>query len=241
MITACKTKQKMIDTESPVYLSQESLVRDLFQKQTHRFFSAKAKATVQDANSSYKGTMYLRIRPDSVIWTAVKKLSVEGGRVQIDSAVVSVINRLEKTYQTIPLDSLTNLYGLTTDLSSICDLVMGYPPALDTAQLWKVELDTTYMKVLSLSNDLICQLAIDRLDGHVKHGSLEAKVLGLSCNFTFDDYRDINGSYLPFYRRYEFDMGKDEYLSVQMEFSSIELDVPKSIKFEIPEHYTKTN
>jgi len=79
----------------------------------------------------------------------------------------------------------------------------------------------------------------DKKNGHLLRGSFKMRN-GMTGNWVYDDYRLCNnGQTLPFKRNYHVNLGNEETIDLELDFSKIELDNPKSIIFEIPEHYDK--
>ena len=111
-LLGCKSKKKL-QLAGHSGLSQKQIERIFWDKPQFDFFEAKAKIKIKTEQSSDKATLYLRAKPDSILWIAGKRLSVEGGRLQFDDTTATFINRLDKTYQRIPLDTLQASYGVT--------------------------------------------------------------------------------------------------------------------------------
>lgn len=241
-LPSCKTK-KIIQqaNDSSILLSQKEAIDRFLSKPELSFFSGKAKVSFGTKQGTEKGLLYTRIASDSVIWAVVKKLSVEGGRAQITKDSATLINRLEKSYYTKPLAALEQSYGISADYNYIEDLFTAITPELDTTNYWETSEDSLHYIVATIIQDIHHVFYLDKRNGRVNSGSFQDK-FAASGKWQYDDYRMITeGIELPFYRKYEITMGNDEYLSIEMKYSDIELNQAKDIKFSVPSHYTRIN
>lgn len=241
-LSSCKTKKSI-----PVIISEQSFLTPeeakdrLLNQPEINFFSGKAKISISSQFGTEKGTLYTRIKTDSVIWAAVKKLSVEGGRILITKDSASMINRLEKSFLTKPLDKIAENYGLAADYHYLEKLFLAQTPALDTTTLWEQSEDSLHYTIKTIAQDIVHTFHLDKRDGTVTSGTFRDKFVS-DGSWIYSDYRLVKeGILLPFYRKYELTMGNDEYLSLEIKYSEIELDEPKDIKFSIPSHYSRMN
>ena len=237
-ISSCKSK-KLLDTSPTLQLTDAELIHQFRTPLAYSFFNGKAKVSISSPYGNQKGNLYLRGQKDSVLWAAVKKLSVEGGRMQIDHETATIINRLERTYQVFPLDTLSTLFGLTGDLNYLQDMTFGMTPDLDSLSSWNVKSDDATLSISSLAQNVLHQFTIDKYSGHVISGKFRAKFSG-DGEWLYDDYREVKpGIYLPYYRKYDIYVSEDEYLSLEVKYSETILDEQKAIPFSIPRRYTR--
>ena len=239
LLGSCKSKKKFVQVNAHQKLTNKALLHDLINQPAIDFFTGKAKVKISDAHTSEKGTLYIRSKKDSVIWFAVKKLSVEGGRAQLSQDSLFAINRLEKSYISMPFDSIQKQYGLMPSLSIIQNLVAGILPPIDTTLYLNEKNDSQYYKVRTMSEGLLVDLSVDQNLGKLSEVKYQDKY---NSTFTciLDDYRIINDSVaLPYYRKYSWTKN-EENLSIEMKFSNLAINEPKQIKFSIPNHYKET-
>lgn len=234
----CKAKKTLKSSEQQGL--SEKQIGAIFKKQPDfDFFSAKAKIKITTENSTDRATLYLRAKRDSILWIVGKRISVEGGRLQIDDTTATFINRLDKTYQIIPLDTLEKSYGITGDLSYIQDLFFGIAPTVDSDAQWKVERDSLHWTITSMAQNVLHAFHLDPLNGELLGGKFLSKS-GYDGQWTYSDYRKVGTCCrLPYSRKYEMNISDESYLSVELQFSDITLDEPKIIKFDVPSHYTR--
>ena len=234
--SGCKSK-KLLQTED---LSEAEIIKKFRTPIDYNFFDGKAKVSISSsAYPSQKGNLYLRGQKDSVIWAAVKKLGVEGGRIQIDHQTATILNRLEKTYQQFSLDTLSTLFGVTGDLDYLQAMMFGMPPKLDSQELWDVSSDKKSIHISSMAQNVLHQFTLSKATGFVTSGKFRVKFAG-DGEWLYDDYREVKpGIFLPYYRKYDIYVSEDEYLSLDIKFTEITLDEPKALPFSVPSRYTR--
>jgi len=215
------------------------MLQQLLEPQHPEWVDAKAKAKISSLYGSDKGQIYLRIRKDSVVWAAVKRLSIEGGRALINSDSSFFINRLDKTWSSMSLMALQNRYGLISDINYIQNVMTGLPPKIDTTRYFESELQDDFFVVKSDIDGILHKFKFDRSNGHLSSCKFETQY-GISGWWEFSDYRQASDDcILPYKRVYHIDLNQEETFDLELDFSNIELNIPKEIKFEIPGHYSK--
>jgi len=238
LATACKTK-KGLQIMPDISYSDKELIRNFLARPAIDFYSGKASVKVKSSNGTDRFTLYVRSRTDSILWISGKRLSVEGGRMQMDDSTATIINRLDKTYQVLPLDTLESYLGFTGDLGYLQDMILGITPELDTAAVWETSQDISELVIKSQAQNLLHKFIVDKKSGTVSGGQFDSK-FGASGTWTYGDYKDVGEQqYLPHFRKYEVQIDEENYLSLEMDFSVIEINVPKSIRFNVPTHYKR--
>ncbi len=241
LFVSCKAKQQLIPEPTSELETQEIIDRFLEQPD-YEFVSGKAKINVASPYGSVRATLYLRTIKDSVIWMAVKKLSVEGGRVLITPDSMFLIVRPEKTYQKYALADINKTYGLNGDFSYIQNLILGLTPEVDTTQFWEVNETGQKVEVKTSIKNILHKFILDRASGNVTSGTFRDQFVA-DGDWQYENYIfSIDNTAIPAKRIYNIQLADEsEIQTLKIEFSEIEVDMPKSIRFEIPSHYTRTN
>ena len=237
---SCKSKKKLaIDDNQEVLLTQKEALDIFMTRPDYGFISGKAKVSISSEHGSEKGTMYVRSIRDSLIWIAVKKLSVEGGRVLITKDTMTVLNRLEKTYQKFPLSELQDRYGVTTDFTYLQDMFFGITPEMDTTGVWKQEVGLLSYTFAAMASNIYHEFHVSKSSG-LQIGGRFSEKFSSDGEWLYSDHRIIQeGMVLPYKREYVVNHGINESFSLKLKFSEIEVENPKAIKFSIPNHYTE--
>jgi len=239
-INACKSKKQLLHTNLPS-VGIDSIYQNIFNPEHINWFSGRAKVKVTSPQGTDRFVMFIRMKHDSIIWTVIKKLGIEGGRALIDKDSVSIIYRMpEKAYQIISLDELSKSFGMTPHLEDIQSLIKGRVPNLDTTLLWNIKEDNQFYNFRSIKDDIIFDFNFDKSTAMLKNGHFIDR-FNLNGHWDYDDYRIVNNIAVPFFRKYTAEFGPDNYLNVTLDFTDIELNIPNSTRFEIPPHYKKVD
>lgn len=237
-IQACKSKKKLISTNSHS-VGLDSIYQNIFKPKHIDWFSGRAKVKITSPQGTDKFVMFIRMKNDSIVWTVIKKLGLEGGRALIEKDSVSIIYRLpQKAYQLLSLEELSKSYGITPHLQDIQSLITGRIPRVDTSALWEIKDDEEFYHFRSIKDDIVYDFSYDKSTALLKKGQF---IDGFNLNgyWDYDDYQIINNIAVPFFRKYTAKFDADNYLNVTLDFTEIELNVPNSTKFEIPSHYKR--
>jgi len=239
-VTSCKTKKALVEPRPSYSKSKMELTEQFLQRADYQFVTGKAKVSVSSPYGSVKGTMYLRTIKDSLIWIAFKKLSVEAGRALITPDSLFFISRLEKSYQKHALSDVYRDYGLAADFSYIQDLVLGLTPTIDTTEYWTVDMTPDSVTVSTTINNILHKFFVDSMTGMVLGGTFKDK-FNADGEWTFKDYvYSIDSIPVPAHREYQVHLNSGDELRMKINITELEVDSPKSIRFSIPDHYTRT-
>lgn len=234
--SGCKSKKVLAPDTAPS--SREAALDLLLHPPSIQSYSAKIKTKIVSTLGTDKATLYLRAETDSILWVAAKRLSVEGGRMQVDEHTATFINRLDKSYQIFPLDTIQTLFGFKGEYDYLQAMMYGVPPTMD---MEGVTIDKTedHWIVKKVLHDLPHEFHVSRETGQFTGGKFTSKLAG-SGEWTYADYREVKeGISLPHKRTYEMILPDDSYLSIDMEFVDLVVNEPVTIRFEVPEHYTR--
>jgi hypothetical protein len=204
-----------------------------------QILSARANIYAEGEGQSVAANANIIWIRDSVLWVNVKKLGIEAARALVTKDSVFLINRLDKTYSVKGLESLQRQYSLPEGFPLLQSAVL--------ASAW-------FFPDISLQSDI--KDALHRLSGsngrngaeyRIEEGSFvlrsqsfvqqrDARVVTLS----FDRYKKLPGAGLfPYLRTIEAYSPETGALRVELELSDVEVNVPKTYRFEIPDHYER--
>lgn len=243
-LNACKTtKTATSNFPAPRPQSTKDLTRHLENNKIDvEWLSAKSKVSFKSEVQSQKGTLNIRLRKDSVIWMNVKKLGIEGARILITPDSIYVIDRIHKQYAISDFSLIQEKYHLPADFNSLQNLILGNPLLISGVEL-TTQIDSTQYH-LSSSSDLIPTRDY-WLNGLTKtltkmifldyRNNRKVKV-ELSKYQALDQYK-----YFSYFRSLNMSSPETGDLTIDINISKVEINVPKSIRFEIPEHYTRIN
>lgn len=207
---------------------------------TPNWINAKLNIDFENPDTKIGVTGVLRMKPDSIIWLQVKKFGIEAARALVRRDSFFVMDRLNKTYSSGTLNELAREVDLPGDFRLIQSIFLGNAIATDAPQIavkqtspeWQLE--TRALGILAVQRfKMLAVPRLTELDGKQENS-------GLSVNVKYDDFRNVD-KYPPlaYLRQVLMLTEKGEKTQVKIEMQEVELDVPKSIPFEIPSHYTR--
>ncbi len=236
--TSCKSKKNLQNVNSEGTLSKKEALARFLSPASYNFYAAKAKLRVTSPYGTDKGTLYIRSIPDSLIWMSVKRLSIEGGRILITPDSVTFINRLEKSYSKVSLEEIGSRYGIAADFRYIQNVILGFnPTVLDSEITDYVEHENVYT-LSTMLNDIYHEFDLEKNHGNTVSGRFNER-FHADGKWEFDDFRILSDITIPFKRNYHIQSVEIRDLHINIDFSDIELNNPKEIKFSVPNHYDK--
>lgn len=191
-----------------------------------------------------------RMRRDSVIWFNFRKFGMGVARVLVNRDSVFAINYIQTAYFAEKLSALGTRYNLPTDFVSIQDLVLGNPVfPMPISNLNYEKTDTEYR----LTGQFSAQNAtwdatytIDATTLKVKKMVFEQAASKKSVQVRYGDFDILvnphNGKKQTFayLRTIEVQSPETGFVAAAIEIDkNVEVNVPKTIRFEIPTHYKK--
>ncbi len=239
--SSCKSKKNLEKTSSDSQLTKEEIIARFLAPADYSFFSGKAKLRITSDFGTDKGTLYIRSIPDSIIWMAVKRLSVEGGRILITPDSITFINRLEKSYSQIALDELEKRYGITPEFSYIQNMILGFNPKVSKDNISKVEEKESIYTLSTMLYNIYHEFDLEKNSGLTLGGRFNER-FQVDGKWEYSAFATLsNGASLPYHRNYYILSGNNPDLNVNIDFSDIELNNPKEIRFNIPDHYQRVD
>ena len=235
--SACKTTSKQnfgsLKPRSAKFLTEKMVDQQV----AVDWLSTKAKITYVDANEAVKLTANIRMRKDSLIWINFKKLSVEAARVLITPDSIFIIDRLNKEYTIQSYETFNRFSGLPSNFEAIQSMLLGNPVLFAgdlTAGADSLDY-TLYGKGQRFEN-LIYLSGADYALKAILYKELNTDQMAA---LYFQDLRPLpNEQFFSYLRTIEFFSEQTGDTFVEIEFNKVEIDIPKSIRFEIPSHYT---
>jgi hypothetical protein len=238
---ACKTTSgvtgKPLKEKTPEAV-MESLVRNQVNAE---WFSARMDVSYADQNQSVGASATIRMRKDSIIWMNVKKLGFELARLLITQDSVFVMDRINNQFIAEDLHFLEKAYNIPANLFTLQALILGNPVFFS-------------IKNLNVENRELSYHLFGKDDKMENHYWLDPARMLLQ-KMQFNDFRsnrkvDVNldgyekgsdNQFFSYIRKLEFNSQETGAMSIGLKFSKVEINIPKSISFEIPQRYTRIN
>ncbi|MEN0005763.1 MAG: DUF4292 domain-containing protein [Bacteroidota bacterium] len=234
----CKTSKKATTAlekeESAAYLLEKLAANQV----DADWFSAKAKVRYEDSQQSVSASSTIKFKRDSVLWMNVKKFGLEIARMLITKDSIFVINRFERSYIATDLQWVQNQYNLPANLSILQSVLLGNP-IFFTRDSWTTAIENNAYSIKSSDSKHENAYWMAPESFLLTEMELRDKWEGRSVKLGFEGYEAVdqtqNFSYI---RQLQLKSNTTGDVKVDLEFSKVEINVPKSIRFEIPKRYT---
>ena len=229
-------------TPATAPLSVDFLKKQLDQNAPDRIktFSAHARIFAEGDGMAVEASANLIWIRDSVLWINIKKYGIEAVRALVTRDSVTVLNRLDKTVQVTGMDALQHEYSLPEGFPLLQHLLLASAwIAPDMALQADIKDD---LHRLSGSNGRYAA------DYRIEEGAFalrqvtflqqrDARVLSQQ----FAHFKKLPGGagIFPYIRRIEAFSPESGNIRLDIEFTDIEINVPKPYRFDIPDHYQR--
>lgn len=235
---SCATSKKVkpLPDRSHADVIQSLLKRNI----DFQWFYGKMSTSLESPEENVSGSMVVRMKKDSVLWVAIKKFGIEAARLLVDKDKYTIIYRLESVYQSGSISKINDLIAVTADFEDLQQLMFGNVILPEDSQT-TFSKDSIYYVVQTKVDGII-------LDYYVNGYTLELEKMQMTdkmnrvAHAEYGDYRELAGfGKVSYDRTFSFPYNDVGTATINMKFSEIEINVPKEIKFSIPEHYEKIN
>jgi hypothetical protein len=247
MLSSCKTARNAKAVSLKNKSSKFILKKMADQRFEADWLSAKLKITYADEYETRKLTANIRMRKDSIIWMNVKKMNVEAARIKITPDSIYAINRLNKEYFVKDLSFLEKAYNLPSrqigpsNFSVLQEVIFGNPIFFDGSSL-KTSTKSPEYQLNNENDDFKSQYLVNGISFLLTQMAFEEKHSRQNLKVSFERSKEIeeypNFSYFRNFDLYSENFGN---ISLNVKFLKLEINSPKSIRFEIPSHYTKVD
>lgn len=221
--------------------SARFLMKKMAQQQIQAdWFSARARIQYEDDDVSFSATANLRMTKDSAIWANVKKLNLEVGRALIRPDSFFVIDRINREYSRHSVARIADLFQVPANFQILQSILLGNPFFLNADLVAGIE-DGLYT-LKGEDSRFAAAYYLDGKDYSLVRVAFTEKRENRQVIMELKEYgllgKKQNFSYIRTMRMDTPDAGP---LYLEIEFSKVEINIPKSIEFEIPSRYNEIN
>lgn len=241
ILASCNTSKKVsvgkIDRNSPDFL-MKTLVTNQVNVQ---WLEGRAKLDFSDENSSLGAMATIRIKKDSVIWASVRKLGFEVARALVTRDSVYIMDRINNEYDVKGLDYLQSTYNLPANFDAIQAIFLGNPIFFTTTGLQSEVAENAY-HLYGKSNTMDTHYWLDQNSLQLKEMRFKDLQDSREVNVKFEDYQSLaNNQKFSYLRKLELNSRQTGNVKIEMQFSQLEINSPKDVRFEIPNRYTRSS
>jgi len=230
------TPQVATQTRPAAFLTEKLRRHDLRDVRT---LSASARIFYEGNGQHIAANANLVWVRDSALWLNVKKLGIEAARALVTPDSVWVINRLDKTYTVRSIQSLQREYGLPGGFDALQHTLLGSAWLIPGLELRSDLADGQHR--LSGSDGVFgAEYRLDEGAFRLRRELFFQKKNSLSASFAFEEYKKLpNAGHFPYLRRIEASSPESGSTRLEIELSNVEINVPKTWRFDIPAHYER--
>ena len=235
----CKSK-KVIQQSGPTPdRSKLELIQAL---ENHNYaydwYAVETGIRLDNPDEGVSGKAYIRMKKDSIIWSSVKKLSMEGIRTLIKENAYAAINRTNHTYQRGSTADALSKMGISFDFVDLQEAIFGNVILLDSVSM-ETEKEGIYYILKGINQDLQLKYWLNAYTLELERAQI-IDHRGRTIDVKYKDYRILeSGQKVPFYRHYNVPYDERGDAEIIMKVKKIEINVPKKTRFSIPAHYER--
>ena len=237
--SGCKSK-KAIQYDGPVPELSDTEVWTSLKDHNYDFewFACETKISLRTPLESVSGKSYIRMRKDSIIWTSIKKLSVEAVRMLATEESYAAVNRIEGTYQKGSTSETFEKMGLSLDFTDVQQAMFGNVIIPDSASAEIKKKDEHYI-ISATDNDLQLRYWINAYTKDLdKVLMIDYRKREIEINY--GDYRVLDsGEHVPFFRHIIAPFEDQGNAEIVLKVKKIEINIPKKTRFSIPKRYER--
>ena len=237
-LSACKGSKKIIKNKE--LDAEEALIKSsLTQERAYDWFTAKAKANIDAGSMKLSGDVIIRMKKDSLIWMVVRKLGFEVARVKIEPGSVLAVVRLNSSYIEEDFDTFADQYNIPLDFYQLQKLILADPILQENRDV-AIKYLSDKITINTLDQEQEFQsYQLDKENFRVQKFHIADSVRQQYVNAHYSDYEiNVLDTSQALQRDYSFSDSNAEY-RLTLVLSQIEWNQPKSVKIEVPSHYTK--
>ncbi|MDX2133820.1 MAG: DUF4292 domain-containing protein [Saprospiraceae bacterium] len=175
---------------------------------------------------------------DSVIWINVKKFGIEGLRVLINHDSAFVVNRIDRTYAALPLESLMAQYGVPGGFDLLQDMLIGSAWFLPNMEMTADTMDGLH-RLQGETWRYQAQYGIQEGLYRWRKGVFTEKNAQDQLFLGFDRFQNVDllGPF-PYFRRLDARSMQNGHFLLNITFTEVLPNGAETYRFEIPEHYS---
>lgn len=206
------------------------------------WLSARAKITFKDVEQTRKFNANIRMRKDSIIWMNVKKLSVEAFRILIDQDSIYIIDRLEKKYYVRGLNFVEEKFNFFGQFHALQTAILGNPYFLEKQKLSAGIADGKFQLLSGDESRTRSEYLLDGMTYILSQMSFFDVERDRKLTVELENYKTVGDSFsFPHDRTFLINSEETGDAKIDMDFSKVEINVPKTIRFSVSSRYERVD
>jgi hypothetical protein len=226
------------ETRSTSYLKKKLRTHD---HENLKYLNTQAKVFIEGNGQSINVTANIIWVRDSIMWVNVKKFGLEAARALVTPDSVFVLNRLEKTYSARGLESLQRQYSLPAGFDLIQSLILSTPWFFEDIDL-NADIKDGMHRLAGSNGRYSTEYRLEEEAYWLRQELFLQPRDTRTVSISFENYKKTAlAGWFPYLRTVEAYSQETGDMRLSIEFNDVEFNVPKSFRFEIPQHYEKVD
>lgn len=203
------------------------------------WLDAKAKISYNDGYQTISANASIKMRKDSILWVSIKKLGFEVARMQVTRDSVYILDRLNNEYDIKDLSYLESSLNIPANLQMLQAFLLGNPVFFTRKNL---QLETAESGYHLWGKDEMKEnhFWMNRQQLLLEKTTLSDGRSGRNMALELKEHADLTGNQkFSYLRLLELNSRETGKVNAEISFSSVEINNPIEIQFEIPERYTR--
>ncbi len=243
LFSACKAKKEVSTTTTTNTVERNSTAFLVEQINKHKidaeWLSAKARIVPDGFGIGVSLSANIRVHKDEAIWMNVSKIGLEAGRALIRPDSVFIIDRLNGMYYERPISYVESEFNLPADFTLLQEMILGNAVLLDEKNIKSKKL--TDRHILSGTNaDYQTEYRLGNVSYQLEEMSVNDETNQRNFFIDFDEYKTIDDN-INFSHRRHIELNSEETGAgtILINFSKVEINVPKSMPFSVSPRYER--
>lgn len=238
----CRTGKKLTENPTGVLpiafekINADSVLRRIQHNQDIPYFTAKGSVTYSTRDESVDGNLTLYAIKDSAYMAIVKKLGFELARILITKDSFKILDRFNQSYSVYSINKFIEKYNLPDGFEGIHQILTS-GCFIDTTIYYEFTknvnqcdlLGTSEFQTLSYQLDTI-RLLPQIFVANSAHHNLKSESKNIQL---------ISGKWIPHRLDIEIVSDNDPAINLNIIWDQIKLDPIPSLRFIIPEYYSR--
>ncbi len=204
-----------------------------------KYLNAQAKIHFDGDGQNMSANANIVWIRDSAVWLNVKKFGLEAVRVLITKDSIFTLNRLNKTWSAKGLESLEREYSLPDGFGVLQQFILA-AAWLDPKMEMRSDIKDNLHRLSGSSGLLSADYRVEEGSFLLRSQTFLQPRDSRNVSLSFDNFKKTQVAGLfPYLRRIEAFSPETGNMRLEIEFTDVEINVPKNFRFEIPGSYDK--
>jgi hypothetical protein len=246
LFSACNTTKKTTTKET--LTNKNTTPLDVFlttlekNKLSPEWLSAKADVNYSDQEQQIGVNTAIILRKDSALLMAFRKFGFEAARVLVTKDSIFIINRLTSEYAKKPLAFIEQKFNLPANFNTVQSFVLGNPIFLNTLIKPSFQQTDSTFSLTEMEKGLEGKQIFEGEKSFLKNIHFQQITSVRNVNIALSKYAPTcttcknNFSYSRTVAAISPEIGE---ATIDLKFTEIELNKPKTMRFEIPANYRR--